>query len=106
VSKSDDELGTLTGEMNRTAERLAAAQQRTREHDIAMESAQAQLRRSERLATIGQLAAGVAHELATPLHAISLRAELLQHRSGDAELVKQSAEALRFQAARAGEIIQ
>src|SRR5258705_297136 len=36
-----------------------------------------QLRHSERLATVGQLVAGVAHELGTPLNVVTARAELL-----------------------------
>ncbi len=61
-------------EMERTEEaaaRLAKANEELRE-------AQASLRRSERLAALGQLTAGLAHELRNPLGTIKASAEMLQ----------------------------
>ena len=46
-------------------------------------STMAQLRHADRLATVGTLASGVAHELGTPLNVISARAEMIA--SGDAK---------------------
>jgi two-component system sensor histidine kinase HydH len=60
-------------EMRRTqlaAERLA-------ESNRSLQEAQASLRRSERLAALGQLTAGLAHELRNPLGTIKASAEML-----------------------------
>ena len=55
----------------RTAEQLADANQRIHEAEKAQ-------RRSDRLAALGQLSAGLAHELRNPLGTIKASAELLQ----------------------------
>jgi two-component system, NtrC family, sensor histidine kinase HydH len=54
----------------RAAEQLAAANQSLKE-------AEAQVRRSERLAALGQLTAGLAHELRNPMGTMKTSAELL-----------------------------
>jgi two-component system NtrC family sensor kinase len=48
--------------------------------------AQSQLVRSEKLASIGRLAAGVAHEVGNPLGAIGTYVEVLRRRGGDVEV--------------------
>src|SRR6266487_5851077 len=49
--------------------------------------AQSQLVRSEKLASIGRLAAGVAHEVGNPLGAIGTYVEVLRRRGGDSEVM-------------------
>jgi len=48
--------------------------------------AQGQLVRSEKLASVGRLAAGVAHEIGNPLGAIGTYLEVLAHRGADPEV--------------------
>ncbi|MDQ2710921.1 MAG: ATP-binding protein [Acidobacteriota bacterium] len=60
-------------EMRRTQEAVARLVQTNRH----LQEAQASLRRSERLAALGQLTAGLAHELRNPLGTIKASAEML-----------------------------
>src|SRR5438034_4364439 len=50
--------------------------------------AQSQLVRSEKLASIGRLAAGIAHEVGNPLGAMGTYVEVLRRRGGDPEVVQ------------------
>lgn len=75
--KQDDEIGLLAREMNAMCDQLAAAHNTAAQEIIARERAQEQLRHADRLITLGKLAAGVAHELGTPLNVISGRARMI-----------------------------
>ncbi len=66
------DFATLAERLNRMTDRLL--------------DAQSQLVRSEKLASIGRLAAGVAHEVGNPLGAIGTYVEVLRRRGGDAEV--------------------
>ena len=72
-----DELGLLAGEINTMAEQLALAVQRVATESEARIAALEQLRHAERLTTVGKLAAGLAHELGTPLNVVSGRAQMI-----------------------------
>src|SRR5437879_5362107 len=63
---------------------LAARLNRMTDHLL---DAQGQLVRSEKLASIGRLAAGIAHEVGNPLGAIGTYVEVLRRRGADPEVI-------------------
>jgi two-component system NtrC family sensor kinase len=69
--ESEDEIGSLTHSFNTMARAL-----RERD-DLLKEQTREQLTRSERLASIGRLAAGVAHEINNPLTGVLTFAHML-----------------------------
>jgi len=66
---SKDEIGVLTGAFNKMVNELRKNKEK-----------EAHLQRKERLASLGQLAAGVAHEIKNPLNAINLTIDHLGDR--------------------------
>jgi signal transduction histidine kinase len=76
-------LNRIDDKQRRTQEAIerlnAELEQRVRDRTADLESAQAKLIRTERLAVLGQLAARVAHEIRNPLNVISSSIYLLQN---------------------------
>ncbi len=82
---SKNEIGQLIGSFNRMIERLKENQESLENYLESLESANKQLKqaqeeliRTEKLASIGRFAAGVAHEVGNPLGAILGYAGILQ----------------------------
>jgi two-component system NtrC family sensor kinase len=72
-----DEIGELAADINAMCDRLSEAQQALAAETEARIAAIEQMRHTDRLTTLGQLASGIAHELGTPLNVISGRAEMI-----------------------------
>ena len=119
-----DELGRLAESFNRMLERVAnfnqelrlEVEQATREladrneeltklNDRLFDT-QRDLIRSNRLAAVGQLAAMVAHEVGTPLNAISGHVEILLHEEQENEGALHRLRIIESQIARVVEILQ
>jgi len=76
--RGNDEFARLSREFNGMCDRLEATRKRLLEEQEHRREMETHLRTAERLAGLGRLAAGLAHEVGTPLNVISGRAESLR----------------------------
>ena len=118
----NDELGTLAKKFNRMAHDLEAAhsellgwtqslEQRVEEKTSELERAQEKIVQVERMASLGRLAAVVAHEINNPLSSVVTYAKILVRRLQSKELDDECRENLEYlesiasEASRCGEIV-
>ncbi len=101
-----DELGELANEMSAASQALGDALAKTAAETEARLRAVEQLRHSDRLSTVGKLAAGIAHELGTPLSIVGGHAQMIAGKevTGDAALA--SARAIDQEVTRMGKIVR
>jgi two-component system, NtrC family, sensor kinase len=104
--KKGGEISELAGAFNRMAADLKKAQESIlRESEIRLELERS-LRQSEKLATIGQLASGLAHEIGTPLNIISGRVELIRRKMDDRQGMQKNLDIILRQTERITTFIQ
>jgi two-component system NtrC family sensor kinase len=90
--RTRDELGNLAASFNEMTQRLAEVQQ--------------QLYQSEKLASLGRLAAGVAHEINNPLTGVMTFSSFLLKRAGDDEALRSDLEVILRETTRCREIVK
>ena len=97
---SRDELGKLGTALNQMCDQLALQRDRLEKEATSRIATVEQLRHAERLNMVGRMAAGIAHEIGTPLNVVSGRAELIASGKLDADANRESALAIQSEAQR------
>jgi len=92
--RTRDELSQLAAEMNAMAAALDVAAQQVASESAARLRALEQLHHADRLTTVGKLAAGLAHELGTPLNVVAGRAKMIA--TGEIESPEEGSESARI----------
>jgi len=112
-----DEIGQLASAFNRMTGDLREAREnltqwgrtlerRVEERTRQLREAQDQLIQSEKLASLGKMAAGVAHEINNPLTSILLNAHLLLEDTGDGDPERESLTMIVDETARCSQIVK
>lgn len=106
LSERDDEIGTMATRFNEMTFSLRESRAETERQNEAKLALEQRLGHTEKLATIGQLAAEIAHEVGTPLNVIAGRASSIQRKHKDTDVVQKNAVIIAEQTARITRIIQ
>jgi len=104
--KGRDEVASLAREFNLMCQRLQESHARLVDEQQEKLKLEHELRHSERLASVGRLAAGLAHEIGTPLSIIGGRSEYLLRRPRSPEELKDNLDVIRSQSDRIAAIVR
>ena len=105
LAQRDDEIATIAGRFNAMTGSLREAREEGERASSARLTLEERLRHAEKLATIGQMAAEIAHELGTPLNVIGGRARTLTKKAADPAEVAKNAGIISDEVARITKII-
>jgi len=104
--RGQNEISSLAEEFNQMCERLAELYGRLMKEQQDRLNLERGLRQSDKLASVGQLAAGLAHEIGTPLNIIGGRADFLLRRPRSAEEIDDNLQIIRSQIDRIAGIVR
>jgi two-component system NtrC family sensor kinase len=104
--KQQDEIGELGREIDAMCEHLVKARSALNGETEARLRAIEQLRHADRLATIGKLASGLAHELGTPLGVTLVRANMISSGSIGGQEAREAARIIGEQTERITSIVR
>jgi signal transduction histidine kinase len=104
--KGRDEVASLAREFNLMCQKLQESHARLVGEQQEKLKLEQELRHSERLASVGRLAAGLAHEIGTPLAIIGGRSEYLLRRPRSAEELRDNLGVIRSQSDRIAAIVR
>jgi signal transduction histidine kinase len=106
LSERDDEIGAIATRFNEMTFSLRESRGETQRQNEAKLALEQRLGQTEKLATLGQLAAEIAHEVGTPLNVIAGRARAIQRKAKEPEVIEKNAGIIAEQTARITRIIQ
>ena len=106
VKNKNDELSKLASGLNDMVKKLEKSRERLEEETSQKMEALEQLHHAERLATVGKLASGLAHELGTPLNVVSGRAKMVSSEQLNSEEILECAEIIDEQSEKMTKIIR
>jgi two-component system, NtrC family, sensor histidine kinase HydH len=106
IVRREDEFGRLALEFNQMGERLERTRQSLLQEQEERRRVEERLRNAERLASLGRLAAGLAHEIGTPLNVIGGRAEALLRRMSGNDLAEKHLGIIATQIDRIARIVR
>jgi signal transduction histidine kinase len=107
LSERDDEIGAIATRFNDMTFSLRESRAETERQNDEKLTLEQRLGQTEKLATIGQLAAEIAHEVGTPLNVIAGRARSIHRKAREnPEAVEKNATIVAEQTARITKIIQ
>lgn len=106
IARHRDELALLSSGLNQMVDHLRLSRERLQEETARRIETIEQLQHAQRLATVGKLASGLAHELGTPLNVVSGRARMIAIEEMEHSEIVNSATIIKEQSDRMTKIIR
>ncbi len=106
VSSGRDEVVDVASALERLAAQLSAARETAEVEQAARLEAVEQLRHADRMRLVGDLSAGVAHELGSPLHVVMANAEFLRTQADLDADQKEVLEDIQYEAGRMNGLVR